>query len=118
MQRTFSGAIPSIAASCFLRLCVACDAVQQVSWPPVISTMAQDGPIEPCVWTAKSYVALSAFAPFWIASSTLPTLLVASSLETLVARTCSQSFVCSGSSAQFDQVALSLRAALIAPHSL
>ncbi len=54
MARTSSAGMLSISASCFLRLCVACDGVQQVSLPSLISATAQDGPIEPWVWMAKS----------------------------------------------------------------
>ena len=54
MQRTSASGIFIMAASCLRRLCVICDAVQQVSLPSLISAMAQDGPIEPWVWMAKS----------------------------------------------------------------
>ena len=54
MQRIFSGAIFVIMASCLTRLWVACEADQQVTAPSTTSAMAQDGPIEPCVWIVKS----------------------------------------------------------------
>jgi hypothetical protein len=68
-------------------LWVACEAVQHVTWPSFTCATAQDGPIEPCVWIAKSYVVDSrrlACAKAWDAS---PTLLVTASWETGVART-------------------------------
>ena len=43
-----------MAASCLRRACVICEAVQQVRNPSFSSAMAQDGPIEPWVWMAKS----------------------------------------------------------------
>ena len=54
MQRTFSGGRSNILASCLRRLWVACDADQDVSLPSLNSATAQDGPIEPWVWMAKS----------------------------------------------------------------
>ena len=54
MQRTCSSGIRIMAASCLRRLCVICDAVQQVSLPSRISATAQEGPSEPWVWMAKS----------------------------------------------------------------
>src|SRR5262249_8899439 len=119
MQCTFSAGRPNISASCLRRLWVACDADHDVSLPSLNSAIAQDGPIEPWVWIAKSYVALNVSAPSLpSASAVLPTLLVTSSLSTLVARTCSQSRLGSGSVSDFDHNALSFCAALIAPHSL
>src|SRR5712691_2083438 len=111
MQRTSSGGVFSIAASCFRRLCVACEALQHVILLSLISTTAQDGPIEPCVWMAKSYVAEMRFGASLSALALLPTLEVTSSLLILVARTYSQSCARSGSPSHFDQVAFSLRAA-------
>src|SRR6266581_1591830 len=108
MQRTFSTGSASICASCLRRLCVACEADQEVSMPSLNSATAQDGPIEPCMWMAKSYVALMTLAPSLASASVvLPTLLVTSSLTTLVARTCSQSLSWSGSVCTVDQVAFS-----------
>src|SRR6476646_6811317 len=119
MQRTFSAGMPNMVASCLRRLCVACEADQEVSWPSLNSATAQDGPIEPWVWMAKSYVAFSVFAPAWpMASAALPTLLVTSSLTISVARTSSHNFAASGKVCDFDHDALSFCAALIAPHSL
>src|SRR5260370_29238842 len=119
MQRTLSTGMPNMVASCLRKLCVACEADQEVSWPSLNSATAQDGPIEPWVWMAKSYVAFSVLAPAWpIASAVLPTLLVTSSLATLLARTSSHSLAASGSVCDFDHDALSFSAALIAPHSL
>ncbi len=43
-----------MAASDLRRLCVACEAVQQVSWPSTTWATAQEGPMEPWVWIAKS----------------------------------------------------------------
>src|SRR5216684_6287293 len=107
-----------MVASCLRRLCVACDADHDVSLPSLSSATAHDGPIEPWVWMAKSYVALSVLAPSWPrAASASPTLLVASSLTILLARTCSHSVAASGSVSDFDHDALSWRAALTAPHS-
>jgi hypothetical protein len=54
MQRTLSGAIPSMTARSLRRSWVACEADQEVSLPSLNSAMAQDGPIEPWVWMAKS----------------------------------------------------------------
>src|SRR5512132_4075051 len=119
MQVTLSAGMPNIVASCLRRLCVACDADHEVSLPSLNSATAQDGPIEPWVWMAKSYVAFSVLAPAWpMASAVLPTLLVTSSLTTLLARTSSHSFAASGKVCDFDHDALSCCAALIAPHSL
>src|SRR6516162_6602747 len=119
MQRTLSAGIANMVASCLRRLWVACEADQEVSLRSLNSATAQDGPIEPWVWIAKSYVAFSVLAPAWpIASAVLPTLIVTSSLTTLVARTSSHSFATSGSVCDFDHDALSFSAALIAPHSL
>src|SRR5262245_50128737 len=98
MQRTSSGGMANICASCFLRLWVACDADHDVSLPSLNSATAQDGPIEPCSWIAKSNVDLTILTPSLpIASAVLPTLLVTSSLTILVFRTCSHSFEGSGS---------------------
>src|SRR5690349_611814 len=117
MQRTLSAGMPNMVASCLRRPCVACDADQEVSLPSLNSATAQEGPIEPWVWIAKSYVALSVFAPAWaMASALLPTLLVTSSLTTLLARTSSHNFAASGKVCDFDHDALSFCAALIAPH--
>src|SRR5262245_47809218 len=111
--------MPNIFASCLRRLCVACEADHEVSLPSLNSATAQEGPMEPWVLIAKSYVALSTFAALWpSAPSASPILLVTSSLTTLVARTSSHSFAGSGSVSDFDHVALNSRAALIAPHSL
>src|SRR5258708_21193823 len=119
MQRTLSAGMPNMVASCLRRLWVACEADQEVSLPSLTSATAQDGPIEPWVWMAKSYVAFSVLAPALpMASAVLPTLLVTSSLTTLVARTSSHSLAASGSVCDFDHDALSFSAALIAPHSL
>src|ERR687887_58326 len=119
MQRTSSGDMRNMVASCLRRLCVACDADHEVSWPSLNSATAHDGPIEPWVWMAKSYVAFSVLPPAWpMASALLPTLLVTSSLTTLLARTSSHSFAASGNVCDFDHDALSFSAALIAPHSL
>ena len=54
MQRTSSGFMLSMLAICLRSTCVACDAVHTVSLPSFISATAHEGPIEPCVWTAKS----------------------------------------------------------------
>src|SRR6266508_2329232 len=97
MQRTLSAGMPNMVASCLRRLCVACEADHEVSLPSLNSATAQEGPIEPWVWMAKSYVACSVLAPAWpMASAVLPTLLFTSSLATLLARTSSHSFVASG----------------------
>src|SRR5262249_19607094 len=111
MQCTFSTASDSICASCLRRLCVACEADQQVSLPFMNWATAQDGPIEPCVWMAKSYVAANCFSAFAIASAGLPTCEVTSSFAILVLRTLSLSLLWSGNPSHADQVALSLRAA-------
>src|SRR6266540_2206336 len=85
MQRTLSAGMPNMVASCLRRLCVACEADHEVSLPSLNSATAQEGPIEPWVWMAKSYVACSVLAPAWpMASAVLPTLLVTSSLATLL----------------------------------
>src|SRR5215468_5156572 len=118
MQRTSSGGMESILASCLLKLCVACEADHEVSLPSLNSATAHDGPIEPWVWTAKSYVALKVLASSSaMAAPTLPMLLVTSSRNTLLLRTWSHSFAGSGSVSAFDHVALICRAALIAAHS-
>ena len=49
-----SSGMANMLASCLRRLWVACDADQEVSLPSLNSATAQDGPIEPCVWMAKS----------------------------------------------------------------
>ena len=54
MQRTSSSGIANIFASCLRRLWVACEADHEVSLPSLNSATAQEGPIEPCVWMAKS----------------------------------------------------------------
>ena len=54
MQRTWAASMPNILASCLRRLWVACDADHDVSLPSFNSAMAQDGPIEPWMWMAKS----------------------------------------------------------------
>jgi hypothetical protein len=54
MQRTSASLIPSISASCFFKRCVACEAVQTVTLPSFTSATAQEGPIDPWVWMAKS----------------------------------------------------------------
>jgi hypothetical protein len=55
--------------------------------PSLISTTAQDGPIEPCVWMAKSYVAAMRFGAAASALVVSPTLDVTASLLILVLRT-------------------------------
>ena len=96
----------------------ACDGDQISARPSLTSATAHDGPIEPWVWMAKSYVALSFFAAPAMAAFGLPRSTATSSLATFVARTCSQSFDGSGRPSHFDHVALSARAALTAAHSL
>src|SRR5215467_14407748 len=119
MQRTLSTFMPNIMASCLRRSWVACEADQEVSFPSLNCATAQDGPIEPWVWMAKSYVALIVLAPARSrASAVSPTFIVTSSLAILLARTSSHSFAASGSVCDFDQDALSFCAALMAPHSL
>src|SRR5437879_3320168 len=105
-----------MVASCLRRSCVAWLADQHVRDPSLISAIAHDGPIEPCVCIAKSYVAASRRAARGSACSTSPTLLVTSFLTTAVSRTCRQSRLSSGSPAQGDHVARSCRAAVTAPH--
>src|SRR6185369_13477073 len=103
MQRTSSGFIPSIVAICLRNRCVCCDALHDVSLPSTYSATAHDGPIEPCVCTAKSYVAASFFAPgALIASAVLPTFCRSSSLLIFVLRTWSHKFDLSGSPLQSD----------------
>ena len=63
MQRTFSGFICSIVASCSRSRWLACDGVQTVSRPFLKSATAHDGPIDPCVFIARSYVACSVRPP-------------------------------------------------------
>src|SRR5947209_18328217 len=110
--------MPNIVASCLRRSCVACEADQEVSCPSLNCATAQDGPIEPWVWMAKSYVALIVLAPARPrASAVSPTFIVTSSLTTLLARTSSHSFAESGSTCDVDHDALSFCAALIAPHA-
>src|SRR6266850_2539626 len=106
-----------MVASCLRRSWVAWLADQHVRVPSLISAMAHDGPIEPCVCIAKSYVAASRRAACGSACSTSPTLLVTSFLTTAVSRTCCQSRPSSGSPAQDDHVARSCRAAVMALHS-
>src|SRR5689334_17131465 len=119
MQRTSFGSIDSIDAICLRSRCVACDALHTVSLPSTYSATAHDGPIEPCVWIAKSYVALTSFAPDALsACGASPTFCSSSSLLTFVARTYSHSFASSGKPAQSDHVALILRLASMAAHSL
>src|ERR1700722_7325175 len=117
MHRTRSGAHLSIAASCLRRLCVACDALQQVRCSPSNCATAHEGPIDPCVWMAKSYVAVSVFAAPFNACAESPLLLVTSSFATFEWRTKSQISRSSGRPCQSDQLTLRLRAALIADHS-
>src|SRR2546428_10219986 len=107
-----------MVASCLRRSCVAWLGERRVRDPSLISAIAHDGPIEPCVCIAKSYVAASRRAERGSACSTSPTLLVTSFLTTAVSRTCRQSRLSSGSPAQGDHVARSCRAAVMAPHSV
>src|SRR5712692_580241 len=74
MQRTSSGFMFSIDAICLRNRCVCCDALHDVSLPSTYSATAHDGPIEPCVWIAKSYVAFICLTPgATSASALLPT---------------------------------------------
>src|SRR2546426_7698076 len=107
-----------MVVSCLRRSCVAWLADQHVRVPSLISAIAHDGPIEPCVCIAKSYVAASHRAARGSACSTSPTSLVTSFFTTAVSRTCCQSRLSSGSPAQADHVARSCRAAVMAPHSV
>ena len=74
-----------IEASWSLSQCVACEALQHVILPSLISTTAHDGPIEPWVWMAKSYVAAMRFGTSASALVASPTLDVTASLLTLSA---------------------------------
>src|SRR5437660_1174742 len=97
--------MPSMMAICLRKRCVCCEALQQVSFPSLYSATAHDGPIEPCVWMAKSYVAEMVFAPgVFNASAVFPTFCRSSSLAILVLRTYSHSFAFSGKPCQSDQV--------------
>src|SRR4051812_38396064 len=103
MQRTSSGFMSSIDAICLRSRCVCCDALHEVSLPSTYSAIAHDGPIEPCVCTAKSYVAASFFTPgALIASAVVPTFCNSSSLLIFVLRTWSQRFDLSGRPLQSD----------------
>jgi hypothetical protein len=74
--------------------------------------------MDPCVWMAKSYVAVSRCADFASAVSTSPRSLVTSSLTICVERTWSQILVSSGSPCQSDQVAFSCLAAVVGAPTL
>src|SRR5215813_11146171 len=80
--------------------------------------MAHDGPIDPCVWMANSYVAWSRLAAPARAALGSPLSIVTSSLLIGVDRTCSYSLLMSGKPSHDDHVALSWLAAFTAAHSL
>jgi len=69
MQRMLSTLMPSMFASCFRNRWFCCDAVHTVRAPSLYSATAHEGPIEPCVWIAKSYVADTLFAPAVLSAS-------------------------------------------------
>src|SRR5271165_3349579 len=118
MQRTSGLGMASIAASCLRRSCVACEAVQQVSRPPSKLATAQEGPMEPCVWIAKSYAAESLRDAAASDACEAPTRLMTSLRTTGVLRTCSQILLWSGRPSHLDHVTANCCAALIALHSL
>jgi hypothetical protein len=53
-MRILAGSISSVAPSSRRSQCGACDGDQTMALPSFTSATAQDGPIEPWVWTAKS----------------------------------------------------------------
>src|SRR6185369_3700080 len=115
---TSLASIWSAAATSFCSQCGACEGDQISALPPFTSATAHDGPIEPWVWTAKSYVALIFFAAPAMAAFGSPRSTATSSLAIFDDRTCSQIFDGSGSPSHFDHVAFSARAAFTAAHSL
>src|SRR5260370_8582027 len=105
-----------MVASCLRRSCVAWLADQHVRVPSLISAIAHDGPIEPCVCIAKSYVAASRRAARGSACSALPTSLVTSFLTTAVSRTGSHSRLSSASPAHAHHLARDPHPPLMPPH--
>ena len=64
---------PSVRAMPSRTKCGFCDPLQQVTWPSLISTTAQAGPMQACDWNGHSYSASITRAAVRNASSTLPT---------------------------------------------
>ena len=56
----------------FCTKCGFCEPVQQVTWPSLISTTAQAGPMQACDWNGHSYSASITRAALLNASSTSP----------------------------------------------